>query len=44
MRMKLNRGLHEDAANEFKKWRKAGGRVVRGLVLRRKQERELFLS
>jgi lysozyme len=44
MRMKLNRGQHEEAADEFKKWRKAGGRVSKGLVRRRKQERELFLS
>ena len=43
MRMKLNRGLHEDAADEFPKWRKAGGRIVKCLVRRRKQERELFL-
>ena len=44
MRMRLNRGLHEEAADEFPKWRKAGGRVVKGLVRRRKQERELFLA
>jgi len=44
MRMRLNRGLHEEAADEFPKWRKAGGKVIKGLVRRRKQERELFLS
>ena len=44
MRMRLNRGLHEEAADEFPKWRKAGGRIVKGLVRRRKQERELFLT
>ena len=44
MRMKLNRGLHEEAADEFPKWRRAGGRIVKGLVRRRKQERELFLT
>jgi lysozyme len=44
MRMKLNRGLHEEAADEFPKWRRAGGRIVKGLVRRRKQERELFLA
>lgn len=43
LRMKLNRGQYESAADEFPKWRKAGGRVVNGLVRRRKQERELFL-
>ena len=44
LRMKLNRGQYESAADEFPKWRKAGGRVVKGLVRRRKQERELFLT
>jgi lysozyme len=44
MRMRLNRGLHEEAADEFPKWRRAGGRIVKGLVRRRKQERELFLT
>ena len=43
LRMKLNRGQHESAADEFSKWVKAGGRRSRGLVRRRKQERELFL-
>jgi lysozyme len=43
LRMRLNRGQYERAADEFPKWRKAGGRVVKGLVRRRKQERELFL-
>jgi len=43
LRMKLNRGQYESAADEFPKWRKAGGRVIKGLVRRRKQERELFL-
>ena len=42
--MKLNRGQFEDAADEFPKWRKAGGRVVKGLVIRRRSERELFLA
>ena len=44
LRMKLNRGQHESAADELSKWVKAGGRRVRGLVRRRKQERELFLE
>jgi lysozyme len=44
MRMKLNRGQFEGAADEFPKWRKAGGRIIKGLVRRRKQERELFLT
>ena len=44
LRMKLNRGQHESAADELSKWVKAGGRRIRGLVRRRKQERELFLT
>ena len=44
MRMKLNRGLHEEASDEFSKWVKAGGRRIRGLVRRRKQEHKLFLE
>jgi lysozyme len=44
LRMKLNRGQYESAADEYPKWRKAGGRIVKGLVRRRKQERELFLT
>ena len=42
MRMKLNRGWYEAAADEFPKWRKAGGRVLPGLVRRRIAERALF--
>tara|TARA_R110000765_G_scaffold132861_1_gene231488 strand:+ start:152 stop:598 length:447 start_codon:yes stop_codon:yes gene_type:complete len=43
LRMKLNRGLHDSAADEFPKWRKAGGKILAGLVRRRASERELFL-
>ena len=43
LRMKLNRGQYEDAADEFKKWKKAGGRTLKGLVRRRASERQLFL-
>ena len=43
LRMKLNRGNYEGAADEFPKWRKAGGRVLQGLVRRRIAERKLFL-
>ena len=42
LRMKLERKEYESAAEEFPKWRKAGGRVLPGLVRRRKSERELF--
>ena len=44
LRMKLNRGDILGAADEFPKWRRAGGRVLRGLVRRRAAERALFLS
>jgi len=42
MRMKLNRKDYIGAANEFWKWRRAGGRILRGLVARRKSEARLF--
>ena len=42
MRMKLNRGEYLGASDEFPKWRKAGGRILKGLVRRRGVERELF--
>ena len=41
---KLNLLNYQGAADEFPKWRKAGGKVVQGLVNRRKLEREHFLS
>lgn len=44
LRMKLNRGERRAAADEFPKWRRAGGRVIPGLVRRRAAERQLFLS
>jgi GH24 family phage-related lysozyme (muramidase) len=42
--MKTNRREFEDAAEEFMKWTKAGGRVLPGLVKRRQDERALYLS
>jgi GH24 family phage-related lysozyme (muramidase) len=39
----LNQGQDTKAADEFTKWNKAGGKVSRGLVRRRRAERELFL-
>ena len=42
MRMKLNRRAYKDAANEVWKWRRAGGRILAGLVRRRKAEATLF--
>ena len=44
LRSKLNRGDYEGASNEFPKWRKAGGKILKGLVRRRADERNLFLS
>lgn len=44
LRMKVNRGDYAGAADEFPKWRRAGGRILRGLVRRRAKERALWLS
>ena len=44
LRMKTNRGEFEEAADEFLKWTKAGGRVLPGLIKRRMDERSLYLS
>ena len=40
----LNRGGYGAAADQFLRWNRAGGVVLRGLTRRRKAERELFLS
>jgi len=44
LRMKTNRGDFDEAADEFLKWTKAAGRVLPGLVKRRKDEQALYLS
>lgn len=41
---KLNAGDYIGASEEFPKWCKAGGKVLRGLVWRRETERFLFLK
>lgn len=41
---KLNSGDMSGAANEFDKWVHGGGKVLPGLVLRRKAEKVLFLK
>ncbi len=41
---KLNRGDRIGASKEFKKWVNANGRKLRGLVRRRKREKNLFLK
>ncbi len=43
LRMRLNRGEYAGAASEFRWWRRAGGRILAGLVRRRAAERKLFL-
>ena len=44
IRMKVNRGDMEGAADGFLDWTKAGGKVLKGLVNRRNDERALFMS
>lgn len=39
---KLNKGLFEEAANEFGRWKFAGGKVRAGLVSRRAEEARIF--
>lgn len=41
---KFNTGDKEGAANEFTRWNKAGGKVMRGLTNRRLDEQALFRS
>jgi lysozyme len=41
---KLNAGDRHGAADEFLRWSRAGGRVLPGLLSRRRAERALFLS
>ncbi len=41
---KLNTGDYAGAANQFRRWNRAGGRVLDGLTNRRRAERILFLS
>lgn len=41
---KLNAGDIEEAANEFLRWNKANGKVLKGLTRRREAERKLFLQ
>lgn len=44
IRMKHNRADFDGAADEFLKWNKAGGKELKGLTNRRKDERALYLS
>ena len=40
----INKGDYLDAAEQFLRWNRAGGKVSKGLTLRRQKERESFLS
>ena len=40
----LNQGRYSDAAMQFLRWDKAGGKPLKGLSRRRAAERELFLK
>ena len=42
LRMKHNRGDYDGAAKEFLNWAKAGGKVLRGLLIRRTDEMNLY--
>jgi lysozyme len=42
LRMKHNRGDYDGAAQEFLKWSKAAGKVLRGLLIRRTDEMNLY--
>lgn len=44
LRMRTNRGDKTGAAKEFMKWTKAAGKVLPGLVKRRKDEATLYMS
>lgn len=44
LRQKHNRGDILGAAKEFLKWNKAGGKVFRGLTVRRQDESSLYLQ
>jgi lysozyme len=44
LRQKHNRGDYTGAADEFLKYNKAGGKVLKGLDNRRKDERALYLG
>ena len=44
MLRKLNQGLYTEVPDEMRRWNKAGGEVLKGLVRRREAEAELFGS
>lgn len=44
LRSRLNRKDYYKASLEFPKWRRGGGKILKGLVARRKREQALFLK
>jgi len=44
LRKKLNANDYVGAAREFKRWNKAGGKILSGLTRRREAERQLFVA
>jgi lysozyme len=44
LRMKHNRGDFEGAADEFPKWNLSAGKVLPGLVTRRRDERAMYMA
>jgi lysozyme len=44
LRRMINRWDYIGASDEFPKWRRAGGQILRGLVIRREREQDLFLT
>lgn len=44
LRQKHNRGDILGSSQEFLRWNKAGGRVLRGLTIRRKDESNIYLQ
>jgi len=44
LRWLIQQGRHQDAAKEFMRWTRGGGRVLPGLVNRRRDEQRLFLT
>lgn len=44
LRAFLNVGDYKNAANQFERWNKCAGKVLKGLTLRREAERDLFLT
>ena len=44
LRKRINEERWEEAANELLKWNRAGGKISKGLKIRRNAEKVLFLS